>query len=73
MAAQNKVALEHVFAVGDGENDLGMLHRDFAACTLALPTRCPLCMFNVLSLGGFVAESEVSLGVLEALEFYFGD
>ena len=69
----NKLSIpkENVFAIGDGENDLGMLDSRYAGM-IACPANASSCVKNqVCKHNGYVSNSALVAGTLEALEFYF--
>lgn len=71
VAAKFKVAVEKTFAIGDDENDLGMLHSQYAG-RVACPANAAQKVKNrVREEDGFVADAEVSEGVVEALKHHF--
>lgn len=60
-----------VFAIGDGDNDLDMLHNDFAGM-IACPANSSLVVKeHVKQQGGLICEKSASLGAIEALQHFF--
>ena len=71
VANRLQLAVEDTFAMGDGENDLGMLNLRYA-CRLACPANAvELVKKRVKDADGYVAGAEVSEGVVEALKYHF--
>ncbi len=71
VAERFEVAVEDTFAMGDGENDLGMLNPRYAG-RLACPSNAVELVKNRMrEEGGYVADAEVSEGVVEALKHHF--
>ena len=64
---------ENIFAMGDGENDLGMLHPDFAGMLACPSNAVELVSRRIKAVQGYQATLEVSEGVVEALRHYFGN
>lgn len=60
-----------VFSVGDGENDLGMLDKRYSDLIACPSNAVKVVQKHVREQGGYVANSEVSNGVTEALKYYF--
>lgn len=67
------VGAESTFAVGDHHNDLPMLDGRHALKAACVGNSVGAVKDLVRSVGGYVAESEYSLGVIEALRHYGGD
>ena len=61
---------EKTFAIGDGQNDLGMLSPAYCGMIACPANAVSEVKSRVKQAGGFVASLEVSYGVAEALEFY---
>lgn len=60
-----------VFAAGDNDNDLPMLSQEFAA-RLACPANAiPRVRQSVLAANGYVATAEASVGMMQALDFFY--
>ena len=59
------------FAMGDGPNDLGMLDSRYAGMLACPANAVEVVKHRVHASGGFVAEKDVSFGVIGALEYFF--
>ena len=64
---------EGIFAAGDHWNDLPMLQSDLAEWIVAPANAVPEVIEHVEQQGGFVAQSQTGLGVLEGLEWALAD
>ena len=63
---------EHVFAVGDGPNDLSMLNGQAARYTACVANALPQVREVVKGAGGYVAAGERMAGVIESLQVVMG-
>ena len=67
------VSKGEVFAIGDSQNDLGMLDADYAAKIACPANAVSVVKKRVSVMNGIVASMPASEGTLEALHFYFGE
>lgn len=65
------VSRENTFAIGDGENDLGMLSYDYAGKVACPANADQVVLERVREIGGYIARQETSIGTKEALEYFF--
>jgi hydroxymethylpyrimidine pyrophosphatase-like HAD family hydrolase len=65
------VAKEQVFAIGDGHNDIDMLHRDYAHMIACPANADEEVKQHVSEQGGYICEQRASLGAIEALGHFF--
>ena len=65
------VAKEQVFAIGDGHNDIDMLHRDYAHMIACPANADEEVKQHVSEQGGYICEQRASLGAIEALDYFF--
>jgi len=73
VASHFNISNENVFAVGDGQNDLGMLNPAYSSMLACPSNAVDLVKEEVRSHGGIVAEKEVSFGVADAMQTYFSN
>ncbi len=60
-----------VFAIGDGHNDLDMLHSDYASMIACPSNSSHEVKLHVEEQGGLVCQQPASLGAIEALRHFF--
>ena len=61
----------HVFIAGDNDNDLPMLNTEYGA-RLACPSNAiDRVKKTVLDANGYVGTAEASIGIMQALDFYY--
>jgi hydroxymethylpyrimidine pyrophosphatase-like HAD family hydrolase len=73
VARHLKIPREGIFAAGDHWNDLPMLQSDLAEWIVAPANAVPEVIEHVAGQGGFVAQAQTGLGVLEGLEWALAD
>lgn len=59
-----------VIAIGDGDNDLGMLDQQYASHIACPSNATEMVKQQVHAQGGYQAKGEASLGVHEALSYF---
>lgn len=62
---------EKVFAIGDGHNDIDMLHRDYAHMIACPANADEEVKQHVREQGGYICNQRASLGVIEAISHFF--
>ena len=60
-----------VFAIGDGHNDIDMLHKDYAGMIACPANSSQAVKQHVEGQGGYLCKQPASLGVVEALRHFF--
>lgn len=71
VARQLGLSPQNTFAIGDSHNDLDMLDHNMASRIACPANACEEVRRHVQSLGGYVAQSATSKGVIEALHALF--
>jgi len=71
VARRSGLTAEQTFAIGDSHNDLDMLDLSMAALIACPANACDEVKACVSSSGGYVAQGEASVGVIEALQAAF--
>ena len=64
------VTRDRVFAMGDGHNDIDMLHRDFAHMIACPANAHEEVISHIRSQDGYICKQATSRGVIEALEHF---
>ncbi|MEZ7957693.1 MAG: HAD family hydrolase [Rubritalea sp.] len=64
------VEKEQVFAIGDGHNDIDMLHKDYAGMIACPANADDDVKQHVREQGGYICEQRASLGAIEAIDHF---
>ncbi len=71
VARQLGIGSEKIFAIGDSHNDTDMLNKDIAQSIACPGNACDEVKAHIINQGGYLAESHVSAGAVEAMNALF--
>lgn len=70
IARRCNVDKEQVFTIGDGHNDIDMLHKDYAGMIACPANADEEVKQHVREQGGYVCKERASLGAIEAMDYF---